>query len=96
MEDGIEQYRSTLFDNKIVDNRKIKLQKNYMYVCIPIEKADWEDYIITLDIEKALNILKLKKHKVEIFKKNSLDYYVPCYDCLVYNNSIINTNNLDY
>jgi len=82
MEDGIEQNRCTLFDNEKIDNKN----SNYIYVCIPIEiTSQLKDYMITLDEEKAMNILKGKKYRVEVFKKNHLGFFVPSYDCLYVN-----------
>jgi hypothetical protein len=75
-------------ENGIENKDKI----NYMYICIPnVNCAEWEDYIITIDKEKAIDLLKEKKYRVEIFKKNKLGYFIPSYDCL-YIGEIINQN----
>ena len=48
-------------ENGIENKDKI----NYMYICIPnVNCAEWEDYIITIDKEKAIDLLKEKKYRV--------------------------------
>ena len=80
MEDGIERSLSSLI-NKEVHN----LDANYLYVCIPTHDNP-NDLKITFDKNKALNFLKEKKYRIEIYKKNEENLYIPSYDCLYINN----------
>ena len=80
MEDGIE--RSVHFLNEKNDASIVKNDENrFLYVYIPIN-GDWEDFIITNNREKAINLLNNKSGRVEIFKKNSFEFYKPTHDCL--------------
>ena len=79
MEDGIE--RNCYFNNYI---KEIK-PENYLYVCIPTDSC-LNELKITFDRYKAINFLKEKTHKIEIYKKNEENLYVPSFDCLYINN----------
>ncbi len=79
MEDGIERENFSLSYN--TEKRDIN---NYLYVCIP--KENLTDFKITFDRLKAIQFLKEKTHRVEIYKKNDENLYVPSYECLYINN----------
>jgi hypothetical protein len=78
MEDGIERNISSLM------NKEENLEDKYLYVCIP--KENLTDFKITFDRPKAIQFLKEKTHRVEIYKKNNENLYVPSYECLYINN----------
>jgi hypothetical protein len=78
MEDGIErEYFSLNYNTEKSD------MNNYLYVCIPRENLT--DFKITFDRDKAIQFLKEKTHRVEIYKKNEENLYVPTYDSLINN-----------
>jgi Zn-finger domain-containing protein len=79
MEDGIERNISSLLNNEESDKTQ------YLYVCIP-NHDNPNDLKITFDKFKAINFLKEKKYRVEIYKKNEENIYIPSYDCLYINN----------
>jgi hypothetical protein len=66
---------------------------NYMYICIPmVAFPEWENYVITLNRKKAIELLKGKKYRVEIFKRNLNGFFIPSYDCL-YIDKFLNSSN---
>jgi hypothetical protein len=78
MEDGIErEYFSLSYNTEKLDIN------NYLYVCIPRENLT--DFKITFDRDKAIQFLKEKTHRVEIYKKNEENLYVPSYESLLNN-----------
>jgi hypothetical protein len=79
MEDGID--RNCYFHNDI---KEIK-PESYLYVCIPRERC-LNELKITFDRYKAINFLKEKTYRIEIYKKNEENLYVPSFDCLYINN----------
>jgi hypothetical protein len=79
MEDGIERNLCSLI------NKDNNLEDNYLYVCIPRESCS-NDLKITFDKVKATKFLKEKTHRIEIYKKNEENLYVPSYDCIYTNN----------
>jgi Zn-finger domain-containing protein len=79
MEDGIERNLSSLLNNE--EHNKIQ----YLYVCIPTQDCP-NDLKITFDRFKAIYFLKEKKYRIEIYKKNEENLYIPSYDCLYINN----------
>jgi hypothetical protein len=79
MEDGIERNLCSLI------NKDNNLEDNYLYVCIPRESCS-NDLKITFDRHKATKFLKEKTHRIEIYKKNEENLYIPSYDCIYTNN----------
>jgi len=79
MEDGIEREYFSLKHN----TEKPDIN-NYLYLCIP--KENLTDFKITFDRDKAIIFLQEKTHRVEIYKKNTENLYVPSYECLYINN----------
>ena len=65
MEDGIERSLSSLMKKEDPDS-----EDKYLYLCIPRENC-LNELKITFDREKAINFLKGKTHRVEIYKKNN-------------------------
>ena len=80
MEDGIERSLSSLINKEESDH-----DDKYLYLCIPIESC-LSELKITFDIVKATKIIKEKTHRVEIYKKNEENLYVPSYNSLLINN----------
>ena len=80
MEDGIERNLSSL-----IKKEEPHHEDNYLYVCIPTDSCLF-DLKITFDRGKAIKFLKEKNHRVEIYKKNKENLYVPSYDSLLINN----------
>ena len=80
MEDGIERNLSSLINKEDAD-----YEDKYLYVCIPIE-SNLSELKITFDKTKAINFLKEKTYRVEIYKKNKENLYIPSFDCLYINN----------
>ena len=81
MEDDIEIFKSCLYEKENVYKKILIDTIKYLYICIP-ENKKFEDYIITFDINKANELSRIKKYRVEIFKKTSDDSFIPSYDCL--------------
>lgn len=77
MEDGIDRNMFLYPINTIEVNK-------YLYICIPTESCV-NDLIITFEKEKVIKFLKEKTHRVEIYKKNDENLYLPTYDCLFIN-----------
>lgn len=78
MEDGID--RNCYFYNEIKKDNEIKNKKpeeNFLYVC----KDCLGELQITFDKNKATKFVKEKTHKIEIYKKNEENVYVPNYNC---------------
>jgi hypothetical protein len=73
MEDGIEY-------NFLSNKDKRSTEEKYLYVCSPTETIG--NLIITFERRKAIRIMQEKKCKVEIFKKNQENLYVPSDDFL--------------
>ena len=83
MEDGIERNLNIFYEKN--STSKIKnIEKQFLYVYIPIN-GEWEDFIITNNREKAINLLNNKSGRVEIFKKDFFELYKPTHDCLFVN-----------
>jgi hypothetical protein len=80
MEDGIERSLSSLMNREDPEH-----EVKYLYLCIPIESC-LIDLKITFDKDKAIKFLKEKKYRVEIYKKNEENLYVPSYNSLLINN----------
>jgi Zn-finger domain-containing protein len=80
MEDGIERNLSSL-----INKEDAHYEDKYLYVCLPTHDNP-NDLKITFDRFKAINFLKEKKYRVEIYKKNEENIYIPSYDCLYINN----------
>jgi hypothetical protein len=80
MEDGIERSLSSLINKEESDH-----DDKYLYLCIPIESC-LSELKITFDIVKATKFIKEKTHRVEIYKKNEENLYVPSYNSLLINN----------
>jgi hypothetical protein len=80
MEDGIERSLSSLINKEEFDH-----DDKYLYLCIPIESC-LSELKITFDIVKATKFIKEKTHRVEIYKKNEENLYVPSYNSLLINN----------
>ena len=72
MEDGIERSSLNLHTNK-TDKEVIEKINDLLYVYIP-EGREWEDFIITNNREKAVELIKKNKGRIEIFKKDFLVY----------------------
>lgn len=80
MEDGIEREYFYLRYNT-----EKQETNNYLYVCIPIE-SNLSELKITFDKTKAIKFLKEKTYRIEIYKKNKENLYIPSFDCLYINN----------
>ena len=80
MEDGIERSLSSLINKEESDH-----EGKYLYLCIPIESC-LSELKITFDRVKATKFIKEKTHRVEIYKKNEENLYVPSYNSLLINN----------
>jgi hypothetical protein len=79
MEDGIErEYFYLKYNTEKPETN------TYLYVCIPTENLT--DFKITFDKDKAIIFLQEKTHRVEIYKKNKENLYVPSYECLYISN----------
>jgi hypothetical protein len=76
MEDGIE--RNCCFYEEIKP-------ESYLYVCIPREPC-LNELKITFDRYKAINFLKEKTYRIEIYKKNEDNLYVRSYKSLYIDN----------
>ena len=62
---------------------------NFVYMLLP-DGAEWEDMIIILDKEEAIQAsIQFKKSRVEIFKKSKLGY-VPSYNYYCYGQLVEN------
>lgn len=80
MEDGIERnFSSLMYKEDTPDEDK------YLYICIPTESC-LSELKITFDRDKAINFLREKTHRVEIYKKNEENLYVTSYKSLCINN----------
>ncbi len=79
MEDGIERNLSSL-----TYKEEAPLDANYLYLCLPIESC-LSELKITFDRTKAIDFLKEKKYRVEIYKKNGENLYVPSHESLCIN-----------
>ena len=80
MEDGIERnFSSLMYKEDPLDEEK------YLYLCIPIEVCLGE-LKFTFDRLRAIQFLKEKTHRVEIYKKNEENLYVTSYKSLCINN----------
>jgi hypothetical protein len=84
MEDGIERSSLNLHTNKTDKEDKEKIN-DLLYVYIP-EGGEWEDFIIINNREKAVELIKKNKGRIEIFKKEFYGVYKPTYTCLSINN----------
>ena len=85
MEDGIE--RSSLnLDTNEMNKKVIEHINDYLYIYIP-KNGDWEDFIITNNREKAIQLKKNNNCRIEIFKKDFYGLYKPSYDCLFVTNN---------
>ena len=80
MEDGIERSLSSL-----INKEDVHYEDKYLYVCIPKE-CNLSELKITFDKNKAIKFLKEKTYRIEIYKKNEENLYIPSYDCLYINN----------
>ena len=80
MEDGIERNLSSLTNKEDAD-----YEDKYLYVCIPIQ-SNLSELKITFDKTKAINFLKEKTYRVEIYKKNEENLYVISCESLSTNN----------
>ena len=80
MEDGIERSLSSLINKEESDH-----EDKYLYLCIPIESC-LSELNITFDRVKATKFIQEKTHRVEIYKKNEENLYVPSYNSLLINN----------
>ena len=80
MEDGIERNLSSLMNKEGPKN-----EDKYLYLCIPTDSC-LSDLKITFDRVKAIKFLKEKTHRVEIYKKNEENLYIPSYNSLLINN----------
>ena len=69
MEDEIERNSTTLFTKKEDSINKWQL----LYICTPHDKKT-DDCIITHDVNVVNNLLKEKKIKIEVFKKDDMGY----------------------
>jgi 5-methylthioribose kinase len=69
MEDEIERNSTTLFTK----NENSINQCQLLYICTPYDKKT-DDCIITHDVNLVNNLLKEKKFKIEVFKKDDMGY----------------------
>jgi|LakMenEpi03Aug12_release.lakeMendotaPanAssembly.Ray.scaffolds.fasta_scaffold420821_2 hypothetical protein len=80
MEDGIERSLSSL-----INKEEPHYEDNYLYVCLPTD-SNLSELKITFDKTKAIKFLKEKSYRIEIYKKNKENLYIPSFDCLYINN----------
>ena len=92
MEDGIERSILNLDTNLIIKEKpekqekqekpekqeNLESKKDYLYIYIP-DGGEWEDYIITDNSEKAIEMIKKNNGRIEIFKKDFTGFYKPTY-----------------
>ena len=92
MEDGIEMYRTTLYDNisdSFTQNKRnvginekyiqTTERKKYIYIYVP-KYGELEDCIITHDLEEATQLLRSHNGKLKVFyKDNVTNTYVPTF-----------------
>jgi len=80
MEDIIKRNISSL-----INKEEPQYGDKYLYLCIPTDSC-LSDLKITFDRVKAIKFLKEKTHRVEIYKKNEENLYIPSYNSLLINN----------
>ena len=92
MKDGIEKNSYSLYASQIIKEKPKKQEnpekpekqeksvsiKDYLYIYIP-KNGDWEDFIITDNSEKAMDMIKKNNGRIEIFKKDFTGLYKPTY-----------------
>jgi len=88
MEDGIEMYRTTLYDDNAVnfgENTKNKIsqtntepnEKKYIYIYVP-KYGELEDCIITNNLNEAKQLLTRHSGVIKVFYKDNItNTYVP-------------------
>jgi hypothetical protein len=92
MEDGIEMYRTTLYDSipaNFTQNKKnVRInekyiqtneKKQYIYIYVP-KYGELEDCIITHDLEEARQLLRSHNGALKVFYKDNItNTYIPTF-----------------